>query len=701
MAEKVASLYAEIGADVSGLTKGLGQTKAGLNTASKQMTMFGGTTKDTIKQLVGLSVAGGLAYKAIDGIADFFKSSVNDTMNYAKSVRDVSRALGISSQEASKIIQIADDVEVSVESLTMGFKAALKQGIVPSIDGLKGLAVEYRKLSTPAEKAQFALEKFGRSGLEMQKFLELAPGQIDEMAASAERLGLVLSQEEIAKTEEYRIAVDELTDAWGGLKTEVGMGVIPVLSNFITLMNEMLAMDSKTWFKDGADAAAKFLNNLFGWNDGATDTEEHFAMMKRKAEDLFPAIAETGDAFDEASKSTQKYTKVLDLARTDTEEARIAQMLFGESFNVSLVPMLNIERQTLLTKLATEDLTEAEQNAILAELDLIDVELDLLNTNKKLGFSFDEAGDAAAEAAPKLRDFMDAADRQITSPLSEFIKDMKFLQAGGMWFDEAKNALLEAMALTPQESMDIAANLVVGVEVKANEAGLIAKEEMIKNISEGLQIPEKEAAALAEDFKSIFEPFTAGEQDIKFRFSLQGNEVVLQWLMDGGWENVPEERTTNYDVTGPVETPFQLDEGWRLVPTNTATTYDVDGDVGTPSALKSEWAGVPRNVTTVYTVKYVYEGERITYDDGKKNAPGRPGGQHGLDMIVPQGFPGDTFPIFASSGERVTITPQHKMDKQGGGDTYNIYNNSTGAAALTMALIQQQHRARLGRSMGG
>ncbi len=34
-----------------------------------------------------------------------------------------------------------------------------------------------------------------------------------------------------------------------------------------------------------------------------------------------------------------------------------------------------------------------------------------------------------------------------------------------------------------------------------------------------------------------------------------------------------------------------------------------------------------------------------------------PGGQTGLDMVVPQGFPNDTFPLKASSGERVTITP--------------------------------------------
>jgi len=37
---------------------------------------------------------------------------------------------------------------------------------------------------------------------------------------------------------------------------------------------------------------------------------------------------------------------------------------------------------------------------------------------------------------------------------------------------------------------------------------------------------------------------------------------------------------------------------------------------------------------------------------------GGPGGQHGLSMTVPPGFPNDSFPIMATSGEYVEITPQ-------------------------------------------
>lgn len=60
-------------------------------------------------------------------------------------------------------------------------------------------------------------------------------------------------------------------------------------------------------------------------------------------------------------------------------------------------------------------------------------------------------------------------------------------------------------------------------------------------------------------------------------------------------------------------------------------------------------------------------------DEG--NGPQGPGGAAGLDMIVPPGYPGDTYPIRASSGERVVIVPQGKTGNtiNNGGNTYNFY----------------------------
>jgi len=80
-------------------------------------------------------------------------------------------------------------------------------------------------------------------------------------------------------------------------------------------------------------------------------------------------------------------------------------------------------------------------------------------------------------------------------------------------------------------------------------------------------------------------------------------------------------------------------------------------------------------------------------------SPNGPGGQHGLNMIVPPGFPGDTYPIRATSGERVTIAPAGSSYSYGG-DTITIINRNAAAAVITKAMIADRKRARLNASMG-
>lgn len=49
---------------------------------------------------------------------------------------------------------------------------------------------------------------------------------------------------------------------------------------------------------------------------------------------------------------------------------------------------------------------------------------------------------------------------------------------------------------------------------------------------------------------------------------------------------------------------------------------------------------------------------------------GGPGGANGLDFVVPPGYPADSFPFRAQSGERVQVTPKNAL---GGGDNFD-YN---------------------------
>src|SRR3990167_5685077 len=120
---------------------------------------------NAFRDLTGISLGTGLSMvgvgMAVQKVGKFIADSVSDTIAYAKNVRDIGRALGVTAEEASTLIQVADDLMIPLSALEMGFKTALKQGVSPTIDGLKDLAVEYKALNSPTEKAQFALEKFG------------------------------------------------------------------------------------------------------------------------------------------------------------------------------------------------------------------------------------------------------------------------------------------------------------------------------------------------------------------------------------------------------------------------------------------------------------------------------------------------------------------------------------------------------------
>ena len=86
------------------------------------------------------------------------------------------------------------------------------------------------------------MEKFGaRAGLEMQKVLELTTEEIDAMADSAKAAGLVMSKTAVQAARDYEIGMANLSDTMQGFKLTVGNQVIPVVNDFIDVLNEAIA----------------------------------------------------------------------------------------------------------------------------------------------------------------------------------------------------------------------------------------------------------------------------------------------------------------------------------------------------------------------------------------------------------------------------------------------------------------------------
>ena len=182
------------------------------------------------KELTGMSLGSvtalGAAGAAIGGLTKFLKDSVNQTVEYATEVDNLSRLLGISTEDTSRLIQASDDLFISQEKLQSGLQAATRQGIDVSIEGLKKLADEYTAMPEGIERSEWVLKNFGRSGAEMGKLMEIGAAGIDEATAAIAE-NMIITEQSMVDIMNYKRSVDNLNDSWQGFKYSIGTEVIP------------------------------------------------------------------------------------------------------------------------------------------------------------------------------------------------------------------------------------------------------------------------------------------------------------------------------------------------------------------------------------------------------------------------------------------------------------------------------------------
>lgn len=222
--------------------KGLNKTLGDLDSKFKSVTGVS----------LGFTTAAGAAGAAVSGLIKFMSDAVNETVAYATEIDNMSRLLGLSTEETSRLVQASDDLFISQETLTSGLQAATRKGIDVSIEGLKKLADEYNSLPAGVTRSKFVLDTFGRSGAEMGKLMEQGAAGIDA-ATAAIADNMIITQKSMADIMNYKRSVDNLQDSWQGLKYTVGSTVIPQLDLLFRVM---------TKGKDDVETHAQAVNKL-------------------------------------------------------------------------------------------------------------------------------------------------------------------------------------------------------------------------------------------------------------------------------------------------------------------------------------------------------------------------------------------------------------------------------------------------------
>ena len=265
-------------ANVDIIIRSIDQTKGNLTKVSKETNTLAGSLKAVATNAAVVTAAIAIATQTYDKV-------ITQTQKYNQEVLDMMISTKGTAEETSKLIQVVDDAGVSYDTLKNAMKLAIKNGVEPNIEGIAALADEYNSLKDPIAQGQLLMDKFGKSGLEMGRVMVLGGDALRKMSSEMSG-GLVLTQDNIDASEEYRKNVDELSDSWKGFVTNLGNKGLPIINQAIENQEDYNRRLQETI-------------RLYGDNGDRANNMRVLLMQEReeriKASD---AIAEHGDKLD-------------------------------------------------------------------------------------------------------------------------------------------------------------------------------------------------------------------------------------------------------------------------------------------------------------------------------------------------------------------------------------------------------------------
>jgi hypothetical protein len=234
-------------------------------------------------------------------------------VNNALEAGNLARMLGTTTEEASRLKEVAGDVGVGFDTLKTSMKIAQKDGFSPTIDGLAKMADEYNALAPGVERTQFLMDRFGKSGDEMAKILEKGSTSIREMSEAIDE-NLIVTEEAYKAAEEYRVVTDNLADSWDGLTMMWGQRTVPIANKLITAQLEGSAAikEQETWIgKQTAAVSESFeaWKELLGMKEADTAATDEAVSTSIEAADAFESEAEQAKILAEETKLAEQAIK--------------------------------------------------------------------------------------------------------------------------------------------------------------------------------------------------------------------------------------------------------------------------------------------------------------------------------------------------------------------------------------------------------
>lgn len=241
---------------LSNVEKAMAGTRSTVGNLDRDISLFGTNIGSTTDLLSGLGISipttpMQLFGTAIKSAGDYIKDSIGEYASYVEEVSKMAAFTGMTTDETSRLVQVADDLRISTDAVKMAMKAMAQEGTVPSVEGLAKLSDEYLAIQDPLLQAQFLTDNFGRSGQEMARLMLMGGDAIRDATGAVEDWMIVTgkSQEQV---DEYLRTQDEWDESIQEFKFQLATNALPALNDFMQAImrtNEQVNESNAGWLR--------------------------------------------------------------------------------------------------------------------------------------------------------------------------------------------------------------------------------------------------------------------------------------------------------------------------------------------------------------------------------------------------------------------------------------------------------------------
>lgn len=147
-------------------------------------------------------------------------------------------SLGMSMKTMNEAI-LNNSAETAAGLSKLGLSAAHLQSLSPE-DQFEAIVRAFQKMPAGSEKSALAMQLLGRNAQSLMPLLNSSTDSIDELRANAEKLGLVMSDEDVDAAVAFGDALDDLKRTWTSFKAKIGAQFLPGLTDGIKTVTASL-----------------------------------------------------------------------------------------------------------------------------------------------------------------------------------------------------------------------------------------------------------------------------------------------------------------------------------------------------------------------------------------------------------------------------------------------------------------------------